>query len=149
MSEEMVGIIVFGTLGVLLLALGSQTLLRRLAGNCDDMLACRRCGSGEVVRLPSNEVVRHPGYRCGECGLRMRPVGSAFLYIVVLVVSLTLSAAFAYPLLVGGEGPVVVFPFMLIVATYAVWQLRRPTPIQRLSERESAGIKPPGQDARG
>jgi hypothetical protein len=68
----------------------------------------------------------------------MRPPGSGFLYTVVLVLSLSLLALFALPLWWGGSGPAVVYPFMVMTAGYAVWQLLRPTPLRHLRPNASS-----------
>lgn len=131
MSEETVGVIAFTTLGLLLLTLGIRSLMVRAPGRRGEVLACRQCRSVELATIPSNGISRHPGYRCTMCGLRMRPPGSGFLYTVVLVLSLSLLALFALPLWGGGSGPAVVYPFMVVVAGYSAWQLRRPIPLQQ------------------
>ena len=130
MSEETVGVIVFGTLGTLLLALGVRTLIVRSRGLPDVVLACRRCGLQGLTPLANDGISRHPGYRCTECGLRMRPAGSTFLYAVVLTLSIALLALSTLPMWAPVEGQVIVYPFMLVVASYSVWQLLRPTPLR-------------------
>jgi hypothetical protein len=142
MSEDTILTVALAALGVLLLSLGLRTLVDRVRGRPVLVLACRRCRSRSVEQLPSDGVSQNPGYRCIGCELRMRPPGSTFLYVVVLAVSSALSAMLALPLLTGREGPVAVFPFMLVVAGYSVWQLRRPTPV-----RLSRGTEPAESDA--
>jgi len=113
-------------------------VVRRFGGGRDGLRAgagsawaCPRCGSGDVARLPADRVSPYPGYHCQECGLRMRPRGTGLFYLAVLAACVGLLALFTLPLWAGGEGEPAVFPFILVVAGYSVYQLLRPAPRRR------------------
>jgi uncharacterized protein (DUF983 family) len=111
----------------------ARYLVRRFGGSPrrvgdDRGLMCPRCGTEEVVRLQANRVSPFPGYSCAACGLRMRPRGTGVFYAAVLAACVGLLALFTLPLWAGGSGEWRVFPFVLVVAAYSVYQLLRPTP---------------------
>jgi hypothetical protein len=49
-------------------------------------MECPKCESTKVERLPPSPISPHPGYRCGECGTKLRAPGMLVAYIAVLVV---------------------------------------------------------------
>jgi hypothetical protein len=53
----------------------------------------------------------------------------------VLALCIGLSAMFAAPFWIGGNGELGCFPFIFIVAGFAVYQLLRPTP-ERVTDDE-------------
>jgi hypothetical protein len=110
----------------------ARFIVRRFGGSPErdagSVLTCPRCGSAGVARLEANRVTPFPGYECQECGVQMRPPGTGVFYAVVLAVAVGLIALFTTPLWYGGDGEPRVVPFTLVVAGYAVYQLRRPTP---------------------
>ena len=62
----------------------------------------------------------------------MRPPGARTFYACLLVACVGLSALFTVPLWQGGDGEVAIFPFILVVAGYSVYQLLRPVPVRPL-----------------
>jgi DNA-directed RNA polymerase subunit RPC12/RpoP len=45
---------------------------------------CPKCGSIRVERLPPSQISPKPGYRCNNCGLKMRSTGMLLVYVFVL-----------------------------------------------------------------
>ena len=105
---------------------GSPAAIQR--GAVELVRVCPRCDSSCVGELPSDGVSPFPGYLCQGCGLRMRPHGTSIFYSIVLALSVGLAACFAVLSWTTGEGYLVPFPFMVVVAVYSVRQLLRPTP---------------------
>ncbi len=110
----------------------ARFVIRRLGGGPDQVgryvLMCPRCSSAAVERLEGNGITPFPGYVCRGCGVHMRPPGTGAFYALVLVICAGLMALFTVPLWLGGGGTARVFPFMLLVGGFAVYQLLRPTP---------------------
>src|SRR5262245_24223172 len=91
---------------------------------------CPRCGSARVERLRADGISPHPGYRCGNCGVKMRARGMALVYVVVLIL-VSLVVCLILAALREEEGPWgAVYPLglWLTCAGYSLWQLARPVP---------------------
>jgi hypothetical protein len=97
---------------------------------------CPRCGSPAVERLPPNQISPRPGYRCRDCGSKLRSPGTYVVYLVVLLISLSGVVGIGYAMVEFGGAD---RPFRmlwlagvgLVVAGYSAVQLSRPTPLNR------------------
>ena len=97
-------------------------------------MECAKCGSYQVDRLPPSQITPHPGYRCGDCGLKMRAPGMLPLYLLVIVLGGGFAALVIY-LALGGEGdkqmPAKGIWFAgvgIFCVGYALMQIARPVP---------------------
>ncbi|WP_020470563.1 hypothetical protein [Zavarzinella formosa] len=96
-------------------------------------MECPKCGSSQVKRLPPSQISPHPGYQCGECGIKMRSSGMLFVYLLTLLIGIAIGAVMVYMLIEEDGGN---RPFQaawlgaagLIVAGYSVMQIARPVP---------------------
>jgi hypothetical protein len=95
-------------------------------------MECPKCASADVEQLPPNEISRHPGYQCGNCGLMMRS-GGTLTYLFTLLVGLAFFAGMGYMLVYedGAGRPLKVIMLGAAGAAgagYSVMQLTRPAP---------------------
>jgi len=99
-------------------------------------MECPKCESSQVVRLPPSQISPHPGYRCTDCGLKMRESGMLFVYIIVLVIGLAVGGLFV-SMAIARENDN--FPYRglwlagagLVVAGYSAMQIARPAPLSK------------------
>ena len=93
-----------------------------------------------------------PGFRCRDCGTKMRSPGTYIVYLIVLLIALSVLVGTAYAAVELGcaDRPVWMLWFGgvgLIVAGYAAMQLSRPAPLPRraVDEAEGSGYQDAGQ----
>jgi DNA-directed RNA polymerase subunit RPC12/RpoP len=96
-------------------------------------MECPKCGSSSVERLPPSQISPHPGYRCNNCGIKMRSHGMLFVYIFTFVVGAALCFLCGWLLVEagGGDRPIRVAwlgVIGIVVAGYSVMQIFRPVP---------------------
>lgn len=96
-------------------------------------LQCPRCESTNVTRLPKSEVTPHPGYRCGDCQLKMRADGMVVLYVVGLLLGAALLAGAVFLVfesrdIRGLAKAAAVGGVCVVVFWYSLVQLLQPTP---------------------
>ena len=91
---------------------------------------CPYCDSFEVIRLPKSEVSPHPGYRCDDCGLIMRPNGSGIMYVVGMILSIGVIALAIFAISDPGAGGIRIgLPVAgIVVFCYSLRMMLRPTP---------------------
>jgi hypothetical protein len=92
---------------------------------------CPQCESFRVELLEAKSIARSSGYRCEECGLRMRSDGHFLLYFIALVLSLSVSIYFAAICWEEQKILVTLIKVVIIaiaVAGYSIYQLLLPTP---------------------
>src|SRR5262245_31238866 len=80
---------------------------------------CPKCGAAEVYKLPEDGISPHPGYTCGECGVRMSAGGMRVAYGVVTLIAGAIFCA-TVALLVGGHVGVVRAAISLAVVSVAL-----------------------------
>ena len=95
-------------------------------------MECPKCQSTKVERLPPSQISPRPGYRCKDCGIKLRAPGTYVVYLVLLLIGLSFLVGAGYALLEmeGGNRPIRVLWLGgtgLIVAGYSAMQLARPT----------------------
>ena len=98
-------------------------------------MECPKCGSPEVERLPPDQVSKHPGYRCGDCGLRMRSEGMLVTYALTTLLGSVFFLGMGYMLLyedAGGQWLKAAFlgAAGVVVAGYSLRQISRPVPVR-------------------
>src|SRR5262249_11505724 len=110
-------------------------------------MLCRKCRSPYLEGLPANQLIRNPGYVCLSCGSRMRPRGSIWIYLLVILIGVTFVGVGCWAIIDDRknqqDGPsdlpwaklMSVVSFGGIFAGWAGWQLRLPTPIQGKNSR--------------
>ena len=96
-------------------------------------MECPKCGSAEVKQLPPDQISKHPGDRCGNCGLKMRSAGMLLPYMFTLLIGLAFFAGTGYMLIdEDAGGRVLKAAFLgvvgIVVAGYSVIQIARPVP---------------------
>ena len=105
-------------------------------------MECPKCDSDRVEELPPNQISPRPGYRCRNCGAKLRDPKMGCVYFVVLALALVLGAVALVTLVIAEEdwgaklGRIGFLGMCLVCSGYAVAQLMRPTP-RRTSDRES------------
>jgi hypothetical protein len=91
---------------------------------------CPHCDSFEVIRLPKSEVAPHPGYRCDDCDLIMRPNGSGIMYVVGMILSIGVIALAIFAIRDPEAGGIRIgLPIAgIVVFFYSLRMMLRPTP---------------------
>lgn len=102
-------------------------------------MRCAACQAEALRALPANSFSRHPGYVCSACGAAMRPPGSSGMYVLAIVLGgfvVLLGVGLGAVVLVTARypkgwtlGPVGLAGLGVVTATWAVRQLRLPTPL--------------------
>lgn len=97
-------------------------------------LSCPKCRCPDVERLPSNAVTPHPGYRCVQCGLRMRGMTWTYILVIVLGVALlTVAVGLVKIFSDDRDGQLQNYvlyslPLSILVVGFSVFQLLKPRP---------------------
>jgi hypothetical protein len=105
-------------------------------------MECPKCDSDRVEELPPNQISPRPGYRCRNCGAKLRDPKMGCVYFVVLALGLVLGAVALVTLVIAEEdwgaklGRIGFLGMCLLCSGYAVAQLMRPTP-RRTPKRKS------------
>jgi len=99
-------------------------------------LECPRCGSPNVARLPADPISPRPGYRCANCGAKLRDRGMLVVYLVVLLIAAGVAAVNVYVMAEEGVrlGILVMLTVCMACAGYSLMQLARPAPRRRRAE---------------
>ncbi len=102
-------------------------------------MECPKCGSSQVERLPPSQISPKPGYRCNDCGSKLRSPGMYVVYLAILLIGLTcvVGSIFAMVTLDGTDRPFRVLWLAgagAVVAGYSAMQLARPAPLNRRVE---------------
>lgn len=95
---------------------------------------CPKCDSPNVTKLPPSQITPKPGYRCEDCGAKLRAPGTAIMYLFVMAIGVAMFVLIG-GLFVSGEmnGRIPLKAFWIagigvICAVYSVSQLVRPVP---------------------
>jgi hypothetical protein len=102
-------------------------------------LECPRCGSPNVARLPADPVSPAPGFRCANCGVKLRDRGMLVVYLVVLVIAAGIGALNVFVQVAGGLSArgLAVLAVCVVCGGYSAAQIARPAP------RRPEGGRPP------
>ena len=104
-------------------------------------MECPKCRSARVEKFPPNQISPRPGYRCRNCGAKLRDPGMGFVYLAVLALGSALGGFHLYfTLWYEHDEPKPLQGLWLaglgsVCAGYSLAQLMRPKP-RRASERE-------------
>ena len=101
-------------------------------------MECPKCSSNQVERLPPSQISPKPGYRCNNCGLKMRSSGMLVVYVFILFIGLAFFLVALYATLDDGDRILDALAYGqigLVVAGYSLLQIARPVP-RRTPETE-------------